>query len=99
MFLWLIYIFSSLFISYILSTCFSAKFRTIILFFSLALLLTPKNLGIGLEVSSVLFSFILDLIFEQSVSVKTLRPLLLTLPLALILSFLVIGIRKRFSQS
>ena len=99
MLFWFIYIFSSLLISYIVSTFFSSKIRTIILFLALALLLTPENMGIGSEPSPVIFSFIFDLIFEQSVSVQTLRPLVFSFPLAFTLSLLFWRFKKRFSQN
>jgi len=94
---WFIYILSSLLVSYILSTFFSKKIKPIILILVLALLLTPENLGIGSrKVSPVIFSFIFDLMFEQSVSVQTLRPLVFSFPLALSLSLLFVGVKKRF---
>lgn len=100
MLFWFIYIFSSLLISYIVSTFFSSKIKTIILFLALALLLTPENMGIGSQKPSpVIFSFILDLIFEQSLSVQTLRPLVISLPLAFALSMLITEFKKRFSQN
>ena len=99
MFFWFIYIFSSLLISYILSTFFPIKIKPIILYSVLALLLTPENMGIGSEPSPVIFSFIFDLIFEQSLSFQTLRPLVITLPLAFALSMLLTGFKRRFFQN
>jgi len=63
-------------------------------------MLTPENLGIGSrKPSPVIFSFIFDLIFEQSVSVQTLRPLVFSFPLAFTLSLLFWTFKKRFSQN
>ena len=95
MFFWLIYILSSLFISYFLSAFFSKKFRIVILFLTLALLLTPENMGIGPQKENpVIFSFIFDLIFEQKISFRTLRPLVFSLPLSLTLSILLLRLKK-----
>ena len=100
MFFWFIYIFSSLLISYIICTFFPKKIKPIILFSVLALMLTPENLGIGYQKPSpAISSFIFDLIFEQSVSVQTLRPLVFSFPLAFTLSLLFWSFKKRFSQN
>jgi len=86
--------------SYILSTYFPKKIRTIFLFLALALLLTPENMGIGsYKTGPIIFSFIFELIFEQSLSIRTLRPLVFTVPLAFILSLLFLRFKRRFSQS
>ena len=63
-------------------------------------MLTPENLGIGSQKPSpVIFSFMFDLIFEQSLSFQTLRPLVFSLPLAFTLSLLFVKFKKRFSQN
>ena len=94
------YIFSSLLISYILSTFFPKEIKPFILFSFLALMLTPENFGIGSRnLSPVIFSFTFDLIFEQSLSAKTLRPLVFSLPLAFTLSLLFLSFKKRFSRN
>ena len=99
MLFWFIYIFSSLLISYLASTFFSSKTKTFILFLVLALMLTPENMGIGSqEASPVVFSFIFELFFEQSMALRTLRPLVFSLPVAFILSAIVLRFKKRFSQ-
>ena len=100
MFYWFIYIFSSFLVSYIVSKFFSIKIQTFIFFLVLALLITPENMGIGSQKPSpVVSSFLLDLIFERTVSVLTLRPLVISLPLAFIISMIVLRFKKRFSQS
>ena len=100
MFYWFIYIFSSFLVSYIVSKFFSIKIQTFIFFLVLALLITPENMGIGSQKPSpVVSSFLFDLIFERNVSVLTLRPLVISLPLAFIMSMFVLRFKKRFSQS
>ena len=100
MFFWVIYLFSSVLISYILSAFFPKKVKPFILFSVLALMLTPESLGIGSrKPSPVVFSFIFDLIFEQSVSMRILRPLVFSLPLALALSLIFLRFKKRFFQN
>jgi len=100
MFIWFIYLISCLSISFIISTVFHKKIRIIIFFLVLVLLLTPENMGIGFqEPSPVVFSFIFDSIFEQNISIRTLRPLVFSLPLALTLGMIFLRFRKRFFQS
>jgi len=100
MFYWFIYIFSSFLVSYIVAKFFSKKIQTFIFFLVLALLLTPENMGIGSQKPSpVVSSFFFDLIFEQNISVLTLRPLVISLPLAFTLSLFVLKFKKRFSQN
>ena len=100
MFFWFIYIFSSLFISYILSTFFPTKFRTVVIFVALALLLTPENMGIGShKLSPVTFSFIYELIFEQSISIRTLRPLVFSLPFSLGFSLVLLIIKRKLFRN
>ena len=62
-------------------------------------MLTPENMGIGSQVASpVVFSFIFELFFEQSIGLRTLRPLVFSLPIAFILSLIVLRFKKRLSQ-
>lgn len=82
-----------------LSVFFFKKFRTVFFFIFLALLLTPENMGIETKPYPALFFFIFELILEQNVSLRTLRPLVFTLPLVFILSILVNRFKKRFFQS
>ena len=97
---WFVYIFSCLLISYILSTFFPKKIKPFILYSVLALMLTPENMGIGSQKPSpIVFSFIFNLIFEQSISIRTLRPLAFSLPLALALPLVALRFKKRFFQN
>ena len=56
-------------------------------------------MGIETKPYPALFFFIFELILEQNVSLRTLRPLVFTLPLVFILSILVNRFKKRFFQS
>ena len=82
-----------------LSVFFFKKFRTVFFFIFLALLLTPENMGIETKPYPALFFFIFELILEQNVSLRTLRPLVFTLPLAFILAISFLSFKRRFSQS
>jgi len=101
MLFWFIYISSCVLISYILSTIFSHKLRVFIFCLVFTLLATPENLGIGQdqEKSPAFFSFIFTVIFERDYSFLVLRPLVLTLPLATIISILSEVFRKKLFQN
>ena len=95
---WIIYIISSFLMSYLISTFFSKKNGVIIFYLLLAIFITPQNLGIGAEKTApAFFSFIFDLIFEQNASIRVLRSLVFSLPLAFILTLLFLRIKKRLS--
>lgn len=98
MLFWFVYSLSGFYISYVLSTFFPVKIRVSILFLLLALMITPENMGIdSLKLNPVVFSFLFDLIFEQNVSWRLLRPLALSIPLFLLVAFFFEFFKKRFS--
>ena len=100
MIFWLIFILCSFIVSYYVSSFSPVRFRLIVLILVLVSLLTPEDLGIGSETPGpVMFTFLYDLIFEQRFNESTLRPLVFTLPLAFLLSSLLVRIKKRFFQS
>ena len=99
MLFWFIYLVSCFVVCYILSTLFISKFRISIFLFCLALLVTPENLGIGSErPSPAIFSFTFDLLFQQKLSLGTLRPLVFSVPFGLSVAFLIHRFKKRFFQ-
>ena len=96
---WIIYILSCLLMSYVLSTFFSKKSKVIIFCLTLTILVTPENLGIGSEKPSpAIFSFTFDLLFQQKLSLGTLRPLVFSVPFAISVAFLIYRFKKRFFQ-
>lgn len=80
-----------------LSGLITKPLRLALFFLVLAFLLTPENLGFSTKgPSPVIFSFIFNLILENNLSLKTLRPLLFTLPFSLFLALVIQNFKKRF---
>ena len=85
--------------SYVFSTFFSKKSKVIIFCLALIIFVTPENLGISSEKPSpAIFSFTFDLLFEQKISLNTLRPLVLSVPIGTSVAFLIYRLKKRFFQ-
>ena len=96
---WVTFTLSCLLMSYVLSTFSSKKGKVIIFCLTLTILVTPENLGIGSEKPSpAIFSFTFDLLFQQKLSLGTLRPLIFTLPFGIAVAFLIYRFKKRFFQ-
>lgn len=94
---WIIYSLNALLISFLISKYFSYKNQWSVFFLILVLLLTPANLDGGLgKLAPSLAVFFYDVIFLQMLSFKSLRPLVLSLPLAFMLLILIRFIKKRF---
>jgi len=94
---WLIYIFASLLLSYLLSNIFRGFLKAFVFFVSLTLLVTPAAIEVeALSLAPALAVFFLDLILEQNFSTRSLRPLLLSLPVVFLILGIFSFIRKRF---
>ncbi|MAS58826.1 MAG: hypothetical protein CMD42_03735 [Gammaproteobacteria bacterium] len=97
MFYWLIYSLASFYIGYLLSKFFSGTFRIIFLCTFLVLMLTPAIVEVGSnKLAPAIIIFFLDLILEQNLSTRSLRPILLSIPFVLFLIGLCILVKKRF---
>ena len=96
---WIIYTLSCFLMSHVLSTFFTKKSKVIIFCLALTFLLTPENLGLGSEKPSpAFFSFTFDLLFQQKLSLATLRPLVFSVPFGISVAFLIYRFKKRFFQ-
>ncbi len=59
--------------------------------------MTPAQIEIqNTDYAPSLFTFFFDLVFEQSFSLRTLRPLVITLPIAVFLLSIYIVIKRKF---
>jgi len=97
MFSWTAYCLSTLFIAYLISKYFPKKFKTAVVFFVLILLITPANIEVGSsQMAPCLTIFLYDLVFQQVLSFRSLRPLAITLPLGILSFFVITAIKKRF---
>ena len=93
---WFIYIVSSCFVSHLIAGIAKRKYLEIFLILTV-ILITPAQI----EVSSPnyapsIFIFFYNLVFQEDISVRVLRPLFLSLPLTLIVLFVYLATKKRF---
>ena len=93
---WMIYICASAALSLRVSICRtknSYKFFIVLL----VVFLTPAQIEIsGSSYAPSLLTFIFNIIFQQDFSIRSLRPLFLTLPFCLVSLFLFSTIKRRF---
>ena len=97
MFFWFIYLIASLFISSVLSKALTKKYDLYIVGIIFFFLVTPAATEVKEGIlSPAIFVFFYDILFEIGLSFSTLRPLLLSLPISLLMTFLVIKLKRRF---
>ena len=73
------------------------KYYLYIFFLVSTLLLTPSQISISdPNLAPSVYTYLFNFIFERNFSLRPLRPLILTLPLSILLSFAVLQIKKRF---
>jgi len=97
MVMWVIYSLSALWIAYSISTYFSRKLKLPVVFFVLIMLITPANIEVGSnQLAPCLVIFFYDLIFQQVLSFRSLRPLAISLPLGFLNISLILAFKKRF---
>jgi len=97
MFFWFIYLITSLFISSVLSKVLTKKYNPYIFVLIFFFLVTPAAIEVREGIlSPAIFRFFYDILFEIGLSFSTLRPLLLSLPMSLLVTFLVIQLKRRF---
>jgi hypothetical protein len=96
---WFLYISVVLGFSYLVSMP-SKKYHMIIFCLFLVVLLTPAQIEAGSAgYAPALFSFIFNVLLEQDFSLRTLRPILLSLPICLLSLWLLSIVRKKFFLS
>ena len=96
---WFLYIVAVLGFSYLASLA-SKKYHMIIFCLSLVVLLTPAQIEVGsVGYAPALFSFIFNVFLEQDFSLRTLRPISLSLPICFLSLWLFLIVRKKFFLS
>jgi len=94
---WIIYSLSCLIVVYLISNVLPEKAKLVLVVIFLTIFLSPAAIELGSENYAPATSiFIYDLIFERSLSFRSLRVLVLTIPINLIITFIFIQIKKRF---
>ena len=94
---WLIYIFFSLILSYLVGLFFKGKIKKLIIFGTIVILLTPAQIEISTNnYAPAVFTFLFNSLLEQNYSLRVLRPIFLSLPISLLFLGSVIFFKKRF---
>ena len=93
---WIIYISASIFVSLLLAKM-SIKYNREFFIVLIAVFLTPAQIIVSeMEYAPALFVYVFNILFQQELSTRVLRPLLLSIPLILISFSLYSSIKKRF---
>ena len=93
---WLIYLFSTLLICSIIATI-NKKYYSEIFLLSFLIFITPAQIEISnREYAPSLFTFLFNLILEQNLSLRPLRPLVITIPASLVIIFVVRIFKRKF---
>ena len=94
---WLIYIFFSLILSYLIGLFFKGQIKKLIIFSTVVILLTPAQIEISTNnYAPAVFTFLFNSLLEQNYSLRVLRPIFLSLPISLLFLGSVIFFKKRF---
>tara|TARA_A100001011_G_C13657284_1_gene574109 strand:- start:131 stop:421 length:291 start_codon:yes stop_codon:yes gene_type:complete len=93
---WFIYIIFSIFLALLLVGI-RNKFYPELVLILLVIFVTPTNIELsGFDYAPSLFTFSFNLLLQQELSTRALRPILLTVPISLGVLFLYRVIKKRF---
>ena len=93
---WLIYLFCSFLICSIIATI-NKKYYVEIFFLSFLIFITPAQIDISdIQYAPSLFTFFFNLLLEQNMSLRPLRPLVITIPLSLLVIFLFRIFKRKF---
>jgi len=94
---WLIYIFFSLILSYLIGLFFKGKIKKLIIFSTVVILLTPAQIEISTNnYAPAVFTFLFNSLLEQNYSLRVLRPIFLSFPISILVLGLVVFFKKRF---
>ena len=97
MLMWVIYSLSTFLIAFLISKFFARKLEIPIVFIVLIVFMTPANIEVGSnQLAPCLTIFFYDLVFQQVLSFRSLRPLVISLPLGFLSIFVFSTIKRRF---
>ena len=99
MLFWIIYLVSSLLIAFYTSSFFPERMKSYCFITILILFLTPAYIDTSSDkLAPALFIFSYDLILQQFFSLRSLRPLVFSLPLSLMGLLFFRSLKKKFFQ-
>jgi len=94
---WIIYIFFSFIISYLLSRLLFNKIKVEIFLIIFVFLVTPSLIEISSNrLAPAITVFLFDLILENNFSTRSLKPLFISLPIASIFAVVILFFRRKF---
>ncbi len=100
MIFWIIYFFSFCVISYVFSLLAPKKVRTEVILIFLIFFLTPSLIEISSnKFAPALFVFLFDLFLENNFSTRSLRSLLISIPIGSFLVILTSLLKRKFFES
>ena len=92
---WFLYLIAAIFLSYLIGSIFKRK-RFLIPLTCFIIFLTPAQIEAGSgEYAPAIFTFLFDIFLERDISLRPLRPLILSLPISLSLLWLFSSIKRR----
>tara|TARA_B100000674_G_scaffold481817_1_gene483312 strand:+ start:1095 stop:1385 length:291 start_codon:yes stop_codon:yes gene_type:complete len=93
---WLIYLFCAFLICSVIATTYK-KYYLEIFFLSFLIFITPAQIDISdTQYAPSLFTFFFNLLLEKDVSLRPLRPLVISIPLSLLVIFIFRFFKRKF---
>jgi len=97
MFLWFIYLIVSFYIAYVVTNYLPSKLKILFFVIAFIVLTTPSTIEVGsTRMAPSIFVFIYDIFLERNFSLRSLRPILLSVPSSLILLSIFLVFKKKF---
>ena len=93
--LWTIYLFSSILISLVIATM-NKRYYFELFFLSLIIFMTPTITGISnSDYAPALFTFFFNLLLEETMSLRPLRPLVISIPVCMVPIFVIRTFKRK----
>ena len=96
MFFWLIYISTTAIFANALSSLIKTKYKLVFLFIFFALVTPTKVSTQNADYAPALFSFLFNILFQEDLSTRILRPLVFSIPVAFIAVYFLKYFKKIF---
>ena len=97
MWFWIIYILSCLCITIFFFSFLPSKWKLPFFILFTTLVITPTTIEVSSDnLAPAISIFLYDLIFEKNLSYKSLRVLLLSIPINLIILFVILRLKRKF---
>ncbi len=95
--IWSIYFIGLLGLVYTLTLTFKNSKTLFLIFIFSIILVTPAQVEIGSEsYAPAFFTFLFNVLLERDYSFRVLRPLILSIPISLVVLYLILSIKRKF---